>query len=185
MNGSKRSSKGNAFFASFGKNKRVVLFDTLIEKFNVDELVAIFAHEIGHFKHKHILKGFILNSLNTFFVLFLMSLFINNELLFATFKMQSTSIYASLILFGILYSPIQMIPSIFVNYVSRKFEYEADKYAVCTIKNRNSMITALKKLSTDHLDNLTPHPLKVYIEYSHPPFLKRIAAIKEIIHQYD
>lgn len=178
MDGSRRSTKSNAFFTGFGKFRRIVLFDTLIAKHTVDELVSVLAHEIGHYKKKHIIKSMIISIFTTGFMFYVLSFFLNNEGLFAAFKMQQTSIYASLIFFGFLYSPINMILSIFGSCLSRKHEYEADRYAVETHKKPEAFIEALKKLSVDNLSNLTPHPLKVFLEYSHPPVLKRIEAIK-------
>ena len=178
MDGSKRSTKTNAFFAGFGRFRRIVLFDTLVEKHTVKQLVSILAHEMGHYKKKHILKSIVVSILTTGLMFYILSLFINNSELFAAFKMQETSVYASLLFFGFLYSPIQMVLSIFGNMISRGHEYDADAYAVNTYKDPVSMIEALKKLSVENLSNLTPHPLKVFLNYSHPPVLERIRAIR-------
>ena len=180
MDGSKRSTKTNAFFTGFGRFRRIVLFDTLVEKHTVNELVSILAHEMGHYKKKHIFKSIVISILSTGLMFGILSLFINNRELFAAFKMQETSIYASLLFFGFLYSPIQMVLSIFGNMLSRRHEYDADEYAVKTYKASASMIAALKKLSVENLSNLTPHPLKVFLSYSHPPVLERIQAIRRI-----
>ena len=180
MDGSKRSTKTNAFFTGFGRFRRIVLFDTLVEKHAVKELVSILAHEMGHYKKKHILKSIVISILTTGLMFYILSLFINNRELFAAFKMQETSIYASLLFFGFLYSPIQMGLSIFGNMLSRRHEYDADIYAVNTYKDPVAMIAALKKLSVENLSNLTPHPLKVFLSYSHPPVLDRIRAIRSI-----
>jgi len=169
MDASKRSTKSNAFFTGFGKYRRIVLFDTLIKKHTVDELVSILAHEMGHYKKKHILKSIIISIMTTGLMFFILSLFINNEGLFQAFKMENTSIYASLFFFAFLYSPINMFISILSNMLSRKHEYEADTYASETYGKFESMISALKKLTVDNLSNLTPHPLKVFLSYSHPP----------------
>ena len=177
MDGSKRSTKSNAFFTGFGRFRRIVLFDTLIEKQTVDELVSILAHEVGHYRKKHIFKSVLISILTTGLMFFILSLFINNKDLFAAFQMQETSIYASLFFFGFLYAPIEMILGILGNILSRKHEYEADAYAIKTAGNPQAMIMALKKLSVDNLSNLTPHPLKVFLGYSHPPVLERIRAI--------
>ena len=144
MDGSKRSTKTNAFFTGFGRFRRIVLFDTLIEKHAVKELVSILAHEMGHYKKKHVLKSIFISILTTGLMFYILSLFINNRELFAAFKMQEISIYASLLFFGFLYSPIQMVLSIFGNMVSRRHEYDADIYAVNTYKDPVSIITALK-----------------------------------------
>ncbi len=180
MDASRRSGKTNAFFTGFGKYRRIVLFDTLIAKHSVDELVSVLAHEIAHYKKKHIIKKIAISSLSTLVMFFILSLFINNKGLFAAFKMEETSIYASLFFFGFLYTPISMVFSVFSSFLSRKYEYEADACAVSRYKKPQDFIVALKKLAVDNLSNLTPHPLKVFLEYSHPPVLKRIQAIRKI-----
>ena len=180
MDASKRSTKSNAFFTGLGRFRRIVLFDTLIERHTVDELVSVLAHEMGHYKKKHILKAVFILILTTGLIFFVLSLFINNEGLFSAFKMQDTSIYASLFFFAFLYAPINMVVSILSKMLSRKHEYEADVYAVSTYGKPASMISALKKLTVDNLSNLTPHPLKVFLSYSHPPVMKRIEAIRKI-----
>ena len=181
MDESKRTSKPNAFFTGFGKSRRIVLYDTLIEKYTNDELLTTLAHEMGHYKLKHMPKMVIAAILETGFIFFTLSLFINNSELFAAFKMENLSVYASLVFFGFLYSPISTIISIVMNIFSRKREYEADRFAVETTGKGEEMITALKKLSIDTLSNLTPHPLKVFFYHSHPPVLARIQAIKALI----
>jgi STE24 endopeptidase len=178
MDGSKRSTKSNAFFTGFGRFRRIVLFDTLISKHTTEELVSILAHEMGHYKKKHILKSIIISILSTGLMFYILSIFMNNKALFAAFQMDHVSIYASLLFFGFLYTPIEMILSIFGNILSRRHEYEADAWAVRTYHRPQSMISALKKLSVDNLSNLTPHPLKVFLSYSHPPVLERIRAIQ-------
>ena len=179
MDGSRRSTKSNAFFTGFGRFRRIVLFDTLIEKHKVEELVSILAHEMGHYKKGHILKSLLISILTMGLMFFILSLFINNRELFDAFKMKETSIYGSLLFFGFLYGPIEMILSIFGNMLSRKHEFEADVYAVKTYGRPMFFIEALKKLSIDNLSNLTPHPLKVFLSYSHPPVLDRIRAIRK------
>ena len=178
MDSSRRSSKSNAFFTGFGKYRRIVLFDTLIKNHSVDELTSVLAHEMGHYKKKHILKMMTISILTNGLMFFILSLFINNPGMFAAFRMDNLSIYASLLLFSFLYTPINIILSLAGNILSRKHEYEADKYAVTTYKKPEAFILALKKLSVDNLSNLTPHPLKVFISYSHPPVLERIKALK-------
>ncbi len=185
MDGSKRSTKANAFFTGFGKFRRIVLFDTLIEKHTVDELTSVLAHEMGHFRKRHIQKGILLSIITTGLMFLILSLFINNAGLFAAFKMEHTSIYASLIFFAFLYTPINMLLSVLSSVLSRQYEYEADGYAIRTYKKPEAMITALKKLCVDNLANLTPHPLKVFLSYSHPPVLKRIQAIRDRIKRQD
>ncbi len=180
MDGSKRSTKTNAFFTGFGKFRRIVLFDTLIQKHTKQELVSVLAHEMGHYKKGHIHKFMMMSFANTFILFFILSFFIGNQYLFEAFSMQNISIYGAIVFFGFLYTPISEILSIIQNIISRKYEYEADTYSVTTYKNPHAMIEALKKLSVDNLTNLTPHKFKVFIEYSHPPVLDRIKAIKNI-----
>lgn len=180
IDGSKRSSKSNAFFTGFGKNKRVALYDTLIENHSVPELVAVLAHEIGHYKKKHIIKSLIISIAHSAVLFFLLSVFLNAEELFNAFYMESMSVYTGLIFFGMLYAPIEMILSIFMQISSRKHEYEADEYAATTTGKPEDMISTLKKLSKDNLSNLTPHPFYVFLNYSHPPVIERINAIRKI-----
>jgi STE24 endopeptidase len=179
MDGSKRSSKSNAFFTGFGKNKRIALFDTLVDKHSVPELVAILAHEIGHYKKKHILGGMIISIAHTGALLFLLSLFLTQQGLFDAFYMDNMSIYSGLLFFGMLFSPIDTVLSIFMNIRSRTNEYQADKYAADNTTDPDSMILALKKLSVHNLSNLTPHPFTVFLGYSHPPVLQRIEALRK------
>ncbi|NUM80735.1 M48 family metallopeptidase [bacterium] len=180
MDGSKRSSKSNAFFTGFGKNKRIALFDTLIEKHTTDELVAVVAHEIGHYKKKHIIQGMIIGFVQAGVVFYLLSFFLTHQGLFDAFFMEKPSVYAGLIFFGMLYAPIDMILSILMNIFSRKNEFEADAYAATTFGKPQALIDALKKLSVSNLSNLTPHRLNVFLNYSHPPVLERIEALKKI-----
>ena len=178
MDGSRRSAKSNAFFTGFGRLRRIVLFDTLIAKHTSDELVSVLAHEVGHCKKKHILKHIIFTTLSSGLMFFILSWFINNPGLFAAFKMQEISVYAGLLFFGFLYGPINLLTSILETFFSRKHEYEADSFAIDTYKNPEAFISALKKLSVNNLSNLTPHPLKVFLDYTHPPVLKRIEAVR-------
>ncbi|MFT5464942.1 MAG: STE24 endopeptidase [Verrucomicrobiales bacterium] len=188
MDGSKRSAKSNAFFTGLGKNKKIALFDTLIEKHTTPELVAVLAHEIGHFKRKHILQSLVVGMLNLAFTFFLLSLFIGNGDLLAAFGIKGEGgavlagkdvpVYLSLIFFGMLFQPISKLTSIFMTMLSRKNEFEADAYAAEVTGNPDVMISALKKLSKDNLSNLTPHPFYVFLNYSHPPVLQRIEALR-------
>ncbi len=179
IDGSRRSTKANAYFTGFGKYRRIALFDTLIENHTVGELVSILAHEIGHCQRKHIAKMTIGSIFNTGIMFFLLNFFVNNKGVFAAFQMQEQSTYAGLIFFGFLYTPVSMLLSIVSNIMSRKYEYEADNFAVTTYKNPEEMISALKKLSVNNLSNLTPHPLAVFLTYSHPPVSQRIGAIRK------
>lgn len=176
IDGSKRSNKANAFFSGLGKKKKVVLYDTLIEKHSDEELVAIFAHEVGHYKKKHIQLGLLLSVLQTGIMLFVLSLMIFNTQLSAALGGTTMRIHLNLIAFGILYSPISMITSLFMNMISRKNEFEADRFAVATADGIK-LAASLKKLSSDNLSNLLPHPAYVFVNYSHPPLLQRLAAI--------
>lgn len=180
IDGSKRSNKSNAFFTGFGKNKRVALYDTLIENHTIPELVAVLAHEIGHYKKKHIIKGMVTSIVQSGVLFFLLSIFLTAEGLFDAFYMEEMSVYTGLIFFGMLYAPIEMILSIFMQMSSRKHEFEADEYAAVTTGKPEDMISTLKKLSKDNLSNLTPHPFYVFLNYSHPPVLERINAIREL-----
>ncbi len=178
MDGSKRSSKANAFFTGFGKNRRIVLFDTLIKNHSIDELVAVLAHEIGHYKHKHVLRSLALSFASTGVFLYAMNLLINNLQIFAAFRVPETSIYVSLVIISIIFGPAQRVLGIFSSVLSRKHEYEADAFAAESLGTGENLILALKKLTVDSLGNLHPHPLKVFMEYSHPPVLKRIEALR-------
>tara|TARA_B100000131_G_C18124635_1_gene614268 strand:- start:1988 stop:3223 length:1236 start_codon:yes stop_codon:yes gene_type:complete len=180
MDGSKRSSKSNAYFTGFGKQRRIVLFDTLIEKHSADELLAILAHEMGHYKLRHIHKSLALSVVTSGLMLFLLSLFLNNVLLAEAFGMESVSIYSSLIFFGFLFQPIEAVIGVLSNYLSRKHEFEADAFAVRTTALPDAMIGGLKRLSVDNLSNLEPSYLKVWVDYTHPPVLQRINAIRNL-----
>jgi STE24 endopeptidase len=180
MDGSRRSTKANAFFTGFGKNKRIALFDTLLEKHSIEEIITIIAHEVGHFKKKHILIGSVIGFIHTGILFFLLSLFLGQKELYDAFFMQNQPIYAGLIFFGMLYSPIESLLSIALNLLSRKNEYEADEFAVKTTRDKESMIKTLKNLSETNLSNLTPHPFYVFLNYSHPTALQRIERIRKI-----
>ena len=181
VDGSKRSSHSNAYFSGIGKYKRIALFDTLIDQMDENEILAIIAHEVGHYKLKHIYSGIILSSIQSGIMLFILSLFINNEQLFSVFYMDNLSVYASLVFFTMLYSPISMIVGVFFSIISRKNEFSADAYSAETAKLPESLITGLKKLSKENLSNLTPHWLNVFLNYSHPPVLDRINALNAYI----
>ncbi|NTV47848.1 MAG: M48 family metallopeptidase, partial [Chlorobiales bacterium] len=181
IDGSKRSTKSNAFFTGFGKNKRIALYDTLIENHTVPELVAVLAHEIGHYKRKHIVKSMALGMVQTGIIFFLLSIFLTSEGLFEAFFMEKMSIYAGLIFFGLLYTPADFIISLFMHIFSRKNEYEADRYVSETYQMPEALADALKKLSVNNLSNLTPHPFYVFMNYSHPPVLSRIEAIRSAL----
>ncbi|MCI5121837.1 MAG: M48 family peptidase [Candidatus Electrothrix sp. AUS4] len=179
MDGSKRSTRLNAFFTGFGRFRRIVFFDTLVDKLLPQEIIAVLAHEMGHFKQKHILKMMGLSILQTAFMFYILSLFLGNAQLFAAFGMEHVSVYAGLIFFGFIYTPVSLLLSIFFHIYSRKNEYQADAWAVETTADQGEgLINGLKKLSVHNLSNLTPHPFNVFINYSHPPVLQRIQAIR-------
>jgi len=177
MDGSKRSAKANAFFSGLGAKKRIVLYDTLIENHTEEELVAVLAHEAGHYKLKHSRSSLILSILQTGLMLFILSLVIDNPSLSAALGVEGSSFHMGLLVFGLLYSPLSMIFGIGMNMLSRKNEYEADAYAKSTY-NGEALGSALKKLSVDNLSNLTPHPLNVFFNYSHPTLLQRLEALR-------
>ena len=179
MDGSRRSSKSNAFFTGFGRHRRIALFDTLIEKHTQDQLVAVLAHEIGHYKLKHVLTGTVISIAHNGLLFFLLSLFLNTRGLFDAFYMDHMSIYAGLLFFGLLYAPAEFILSIIMSWVSRKNEYAADRFAAVHTGRPLDLASALKQLSADNLSNLRPHPLQVMLHYSHPPVLQRINALKK------
>lgn len=177
IDGSKRSRKANAFFSGIGKKKKIVLYDTLISNHTTEELVAVLAHEVGHFKKKHIIWGYVLSVVQIVFTLFILSLMVFNENLSLALGGSQLAIHLNLLAFGILYSPISGITGVLMNMYSRKNEFEADAYARETF-DANALIGALKKLSVDNLSNLYPHPIYVFFHYSHPPLLKRLEALK-------
>jgi STE24 endopeptidase len=182
MDGSKRSKKSNAFFnaffTGFGAHRRIVLFDTLIKQHTTGELVAILAHEMGHYKKRHIIQSLILGILQTGFMLFLLSLFISYPGLFEAFYVPHASVYAGLIFFAMLYSPLDFFIGLFMKRRSRRNETAADRFSVETTQDPQSMVDALKKLSVHNLSNLLPHPFYVFLNYSHPPVLQRIEDIR-------
>ncbi len=179
MDSSKRSSKSNAFFTGFGHTKRIALFDTLIEKHSTPELVAVLAHEIGHYKKKHVSQGMVISILHTGIIFFLLSVFLGSPGLYEAFYMEQQSIYVGLLFFGLLYTPVEVLLSMVLRMVSRKNEYEADRFAAETINEPQSLVDALKKLSASNLSNLAPHPFYVFLNYSHPPLLERLHAIQQ------
>jgi STE24 endopeptidase len=177
IDGSKRSSKANAYFSGLGKKKKIVLFDTLLEKHTEEELVAVLAHEVGHYKKKHIIGSLVLGVLQTGVMLYLLSLLIFNSQVSFAMGGDITAIHLNLLAFGILYSPVSRILGILMNVLSRKNEFEADAYAAETYEAQ-ALATALKKLSVDSLSNLFPHPWYVFVHYSHPPMLKRLERLE-------
>ena len=177
MDGSRRSTKSNAFLIGFGRNKRIALFDTLLKKHTVPELIAVLAHEIGHHKKKHIIQNAVLGILHAGIVLFLLSVFLRSPGLYQAFYMEQPSIYSGLVFFALLATPLEMVISLATNALSRKNEYEADRFAIKTIQHPQHLSEALKKLYADNLSNPVPHPFYVFLNHSHPPLLQRIEAI--------
>ena len=179
MDGSKRSSHSNAYFSGFGKSRRIALFDTLLEKHSTEEIVSVVAHEVGHYKKKHIITGTILGILETGIMLFVFNLIMNDSALFSVFGVQSVSVYGGLIFFGMLYSPVNLLTSVFTTAMSRKNEYEADAFSLEHTQNKDALINMLKGLAANNLSHLTPHKMMVFLSYSHPPVIDRIAAVNK------
>ena len=177
MDGSKRSSHSNAYFSGFGKSRRIALFDTLLDKHTTEEIVSVVAHEVGHYKKKHIITGTILGILETGVMLFVFNLIMNDPALFSVFGVETISVYGGLIFFGMLYAPVSLLTSIFTTALSRKNEFEADAYSLEHTQNKEALISMLKGLAANNLSHLTPHPLMVFLSYSHPPVMDRIAAV--------
>ena len=177
INGSKRSSKANAYFSGLGRAKKIVLFDTLIKNHTDDELVSVLAHEVGHYKKNHVYLNLIISIIISGIMLFILSKFLFNSQVSYALGGSISFRHFEIFAFSIIYTPISTFLGILMNIKSRKNEFEADNYA-CKTFNKESLITALKKLSKDNLTNLTPHPFYVFINYSHPPLHTRIEAMK-------
>ncbi len=177
IDGSKRSTKANAYFSGFGSEKRVTLYDTLINDLDEEEIVAVLAHEVGHYKKKHIIYNLAASVLLTGITFYILSIFISNPLLSNALGVSIPSFHVGLIAFGLLYSPISGITGLLMNHLSRKFEYQADNYAKTTYRPQ-PLISSLKKLNKNSLSNLTPHPAYVWIHYSHPTLLQRVLNLK-------
>lgn len=177
IDGSKRSTKANAYFSGFGSEKRVTLYDTLINDLEDEEIVAVLAHEVGHYKKKHIIYNLTSSIILTGFTLYILSLLVSNPLLSSALGVELQSFHVGLIAFGLLYSPISEVTGLVMNVLSRKFEYQADNYAKNTYAGE-PLITSLKKLSKNSLSNLTPHPAYVFMHYSHPTLLQRIKNLR-------
>lgn len=176
MDGSKRSNKANAFFSGLGPRKRIVLYDTLIEKHSTDELVGVLAHEIGHYKLKHTTLGAVLSIAQMGIMFYVLSLLIDSPVLSAALGAEQPSFHIGIVAFGLLYSPLSTVLGLLMNKLSRVNEYAADAYAKKHFRPQ-PLITALKKMSVDHLSNLTPHPLYVVFHHSHPTLLQRIRSL--------
>ena len=182
IDGSKRSNKANAFFTGFGKQKRIALFDTLVNSMSTEEIVGVLAHEIGHCKLNHIKRMFITSIVTTGITFYALSLVLHYEPLYAVFGVQQPSIAVGMVLFSFLYTPLSLIMSIFASYQSRKYEFEADAFAAKTTGKPKALSAALISLSVHSLSNLTPHPAYVFLHYSHPPVVQRIQALRKFEH---
>jgi STE24 endopeptidase len=178
IDGSKRSKKANAFFSGIGKKKKIVLYDTLLENHTTDELVAVLAHEVGHFKKKHIVWSYVLSILQITFTLFVLSRMLYSENISLALGADQASMHLNLVAFGILFSPISGVSGLLLKIYSRKNEYEADAYAKSSYDGK-ALAAALKRLSVDSLSDLYPHPAYVFFHYSHPPLLRRLAALSD------
>ena len=177
IDGFKRSTKANAYFSGFGKQKRVTLYDTLINKLNKEQIVAVIAHEIGHYKKNHIIFNLLFSIIQTGIMLYILSLLIYMPIFSEALNIENHSFHIALVTFSILYTPISEISSLIFNLFSRKFEYEADEYADKSFDGKY-LIQALKVLTKDSLSNLTPHPKYVWWHYSHPTLLERINQLR-------
>ncbi len=180
MDGSRRSTKANAFFTGFGRNRRIALFDTLIARHTTPQLVAVVAHEVGHYKERHVLKGLLLSMLHTGVLFALLSVFLSQRGLFQAFGVDSPWVAAGLVFFALLLAPVESVLGLGLQALSRRHEYQADAYAARTTGDADSMVAALKILSRDSLSNLTPDPMYVALNYSHPPVLERIRALRGV-----
>jgi STE24 endopeptidase len=178
MDGSKRSTKANAFFSGMGRTKTIVLFDTLIEKLSTPQITAVLAHEIGHYKRKHTLAMFLLSNLQTFVLFALLGWLLGNPLLSEALGATAPSFHIGILAFFLLFTPVSVILGLIDNALSRRNEFQADKFAIDTYPNSSEHLRdALKKISTDSLANLTPHPWYVKVHYTHPPILQRLAKL--------
>lgn len=176
IDGSKRSTKANAYFTGLGKKKRIVLYDTLINDLSTEEIVAVLAHEIGHYKHKHTLKNILMSLPNSLILFYIFGWILKSDALSQALGGTSANFHLNSLAFGILYSPISTVLGIGMNVISRKFEYQADAFVKKFGLNEN-LISSLKKISSKSLSNLTPHPAVVFVNYSHPTLLQRIQAL--------
>ncbi|HRR58741.1 MAG TPA: M48 family metallopeptidase [Paludibacteraceae bacterium] len=176
IDGSKRSTKANAYFTGWGRKKRIVLYDTLINELTTSEIVAVLAHEIGHNKHKHTIKGIILSLATNLIMFFLLGLILNNDAFAQALGCQQASFHINLLVFSILYTPLSLVLDVFGNLLSRKHEYQADAFVKANGYGEQ-LISALKKISSSTLSNLTPHPAFVFFHYSHPTLYQRVKAL--------
>lgn len=177
IDGSKRSTKANAYFSGFGPKKRIVLYDTLLKEFDEEQIVAVLAHEIGHYRKKHVLVSLISSIFMTGIMLFLLSLTVNRPVFSEALGAKIPSFHLGLIVFGILYSPLSLLTGLLTNYISRRNEFAADRFAKDNFM-AEKLAQSLKKLSVKNLSNMMPHPAYVFFHYSHPPLLQRLEALE-------
>jgi STE24 endopeptidase len=180
IDGSRRSTRANAFFAGLGRRRRIALFDTLVERHPVPELVAVLAHEVGHYKRGHIPKMLTFALLHFGVLFYLLSVVLTSPALHRAFYVDQPSVAAGLVFFGLLYTPVELVLSVLLNALSRRHEYQADRFAAETTGDGASLVGALKRLAIENLSNLTPHPMVVALEASHPPVVRRIRALEAI-----
>lgn len=180
VDGSRRSTKGNAFFAGFGKTRRIALYDTLLASHNTEEIVAILAHEIGHNKCRHVPVMLALNLLEMGMMLGLLGWVLKSPAFFAAFGVEGTPVGMGLVLFGMIYKPLGVLTGLLGLKMSRKHEFEADAFAARAVGGHQTLTDGLKKLSRDHLSHPQPHPLSVWLHYSHPPLVERLAALQSV-----
>lgn len=178
LDGSKRSTKANAFFSGLGGKKNIVLYDNLVNDMNTDEITAVLAHEVGHYKKKHVLQSIVISIAQMGIMFFLFGWLASNPIMGEVLGAKQNTFYLSLITFSLLYSPVSIITGLLMNVFSRKNEYEADAYAKETY-SAQPLVSALKKLSVNHLSNLQPHPAFVFFNYSHPTLLQRMRAMMQ------
>jgi STE24 endopeptidase len=181
IDGSRRSSRANAYFTGLGRKRRIALFDTLIAQHSVDEIVAVLAHEVGHFRLKHIARGLIAGAAHTGLALFLLQLLLSQPALYEALFLSRQSLYAGFIGFGLLFTPIETALSAASAFMSRRYEFAADRFAVETAPAPERLLEALKTLSVVNLTHPTPHPLYVWLHYSHPPLAERLGAIERLL----
>lgn len=184
VDGSRRSTKANAFFTGFGRHRRIGLFDTLIERCSPDELISIVAHEVGHYKKRHVTNGMLLSIAQLGLMLFVFGELMRFEPLYAAFSVSQPSVYAGLTFCSLLYEPISLVLSLLLLARSRRNEYEADRFAVETTGLGEALVSGLKRLAGDSLSNLSPHPSYVFVHHSHPPLRERVLAIREVPTSY-
>jgi STE24 endopeptidase len=180
IDGSRRSTKTNAFFTGFGRNKRIALYDTLIRNHSVPGLVAVLAHEIGHYRKHHIVQRIVISVVETGILFYLLGFFLKNESLFRAFGVEQISVYGSLVFFSLLLTPLRRLLELWQLMLSRRHEFEADEYAARATGHAVDLQQSLRKLALENLSNLTPHPFFVFWNYSHPPLTARLHALERL-----